>query len=271
MLLLKRGNKLPTVALMQRLLNRVLGCALNVDGDFGNDTDIAIRDFQQKERITIDGIMGPDSWRILSRSFRHNIIDHVDAADDYLSTPDYIGYQRDLLRVGASPIVSFHESNGIQSVSNLIRAAGQNGRVVLLRFHGHGSPGSMGLTVGRGGIEHVHAGTASLFSLEWLKIQQYFGSMYRIFHPMGSVELHGCNVAGEVYQRGRRIQSTSGVGVGPYLLQRLAHLLNVPITASPNTQYSHGSAILPFEGRTITVCPDGSRNIEGWARNKTIY
>lgn len=269
MILLRRGDTLPTVVVVQRLLNKTLGSALTVDGTFGGDTQQAVKDFQQKKRLTQDGVVGPDTWEFLSNRQNLQILDHVDAADDYFDSPGYAGYQHDLLRVGASPIVSFHQSAGIQGVARRIMATADNGRVILLRFHGHGMAGSMSITRGRGGVEHVHADSASLFSLDWLHIQQYFGPLHSMFHILGSVELHGCNVAGEVYNRGRRVHS-HGVGVGPYLLQRLSQLFGVPVTASPDSQYSHGNQILPFEGETITFCPDGCADIASWAQNKRI-
>jgi hypothetical protein len=45
---------------------RELGCDPGPsDGDFGPKTEAAVRAFQQKEGIDVDGIVGPDTWKHL--------------------------------------------------------------------------------------------------------------------------------------------------------------------------------------------------------------
>jgi N-acetylmuramoyl-L-alanine amidase len=36
--------------------------ACGVDGDFGNDTDTAVKAFQRDMRISIDGVVGVNTW-----------------------------------------------------------------------------------------------------------------------------------------------------------------------------------------------------------------
>lgn len=274
MLLLRKGDYLPTVALVQSVLNlesaRLTGLTVDVTGQFDDATETMVTMFQQKLGLTPDGVVGPETWNRLRISRRLQVIDHVDAADDYHDSGSYVGYEWDLERVGARPIVSYHESGGLMVVADRIMRANTNNRVVLLRFHGHGGPGSMAVTVGRGGEEYGGS-RFSLHHRDWREIDDHFQPLGGIFHPLGSVELHGCNVAGDDYAPdGRRITSSSGVGVGLYLLQRLAQLWGVPVTASPQSQYSHGTKILPFEGRTVTVCPDGIEDIGQWAQGKQV-
>lgn len=52
----------PDVEHLQRLLG------LPVDGDFGPNTDKAVRAFQSKHRLTVDGIVGPNTWKVLEAS-----------------------------------------------------------------------------------------------------------------------------------------------------------------------------------------------------------
>lgn len=56
--LLMRGSKGSAVKTWQRTLNK-LGYDLVVDGDFGPLTEKATKDFQRKQGIDVDGIVGP--------------------------------------------------------------------------------------------------------------------------------------------------------------------------------------------------------------------
>ena len=67
---IRKGSKREEVKTLQRLLN-VLGYRdkngkeLVVDGDFGTNTDYAVRNFQDAEGLVVDGIVGKDTWRKL--------------------------------------------------------------------------------------------------------------------------------------------------------------------------------------------------------------
>ncbi len=41
------------------------GYELDVDGDFGDATDAALRDFQASNELDVDGIAGPETWAAL--------------------------------------------------------------------------------------------------------------------------------------------------------------------------------------------------------------
>lgn len=49
---------------MQELLNKA-GAALALDGGFGTQTDAALRSFQRRAGLTVDGVCGPATWRAL--------------------------------------------------------------------------------------------------------------------------------------------------------------------------------------------------------------
>jgi peptidoglycan hydrolase-like protein with peptidoglycan-binding domain len=50
---------------LQRALRRTPDPELVVDGNFGPATETAVRDFQQGEGLTADGIVGPLTWQAL--------------------------------------------------------------------------------------------------------------------------------------------------------------------------------------------------------------
>lgn len=56
---LRRGDRGPAVVELQKLLG------ITADGDFGKMTDRAVRDFQTAKKLTVDGIVGPKTWKAL--------------------------------------------------------------------------------------------------------------------------------------------------------------------------------------------------------------
>lgn len=65
---LSRGSQGAAVKKLQRLLNAHvpdLG-SLDVDGDFGPVTDERVREYQRRVDIEIDGVVGPETWGMLT-------------------------------------------------------------------------------------------------------------------------------------------------------------------------------------------------------------
>ena len=58
MAILKKGSKGPDVSKLQEALNRN-GFKLKVDGDFGKNTEDAVKKFQKKAKLKADGKVGP--------------------------------------------------------------------------------------------------------------------------------------------------------------------------------------------------------------------
>jgi hypothetical protein len=172
------------------------------------------------------------------------IIDSVDRSD-HDSARHRISDHEDLAPFGQTLLEQFGLSGGAPLVITGIRARGRPGQVVLLRFHGHGSPGHMLISSGR---------IASGSSLDHRYGRRFFdalGALRPIFAPFGSVEMHGCRVG-----RGRE---------GHALLAGMADALGVPATGALNTQFGGGSSTYCFEGPTVTVCPNG-RSLGDWSR-----
>ncbi|MGF1650375.1 MAG: peptidoglycan-binding protein [Hyphomicrobiaceae bacterium] len=62
---LERGSSGKAVEDLQKLLVEA-GYKVTVDGRFGRETVAAVRDFQQKEGIKVDGIVGMQTWERLA-------------------------------------------------------------------------------------------------------------------------------------------------------------------------------------------------------------
>jgi hypothetical protein len=63
---LGEGDEGVYVIELQTDLNRELeGCNLDADGDFGSLTDEAVRDYQRSRALTVDGIVGEQTWAAL--------------------------------------------------------------------------------------------------------------------------------------------------------------------------------------------------------------
>jgi hypothetical protein len=256
------------VSVLQILLSFRLGggSMLNVDGIFGPRTRAAVVSFQSQFRdLKPDGIVGRLTWLRLFEDTGLKIIDAVDVTD-----PDLMDTEAaDLIDAGGSPIITGGMSNGIVDVANRVQQAAQtSGSVVLLRFFGHGAAGTMAFsdgtgvirwqeTVGKKTTKHVRyiderVELSSLTPETLPKVQFALGRLTPVFSEFGSVELHGCKVARDV--AGRR------------LLERLADLWRVPVTAGRTTQLAGGKSTFRFEGPIYTAIP-GNRSLRSWSQH----
>lgn len=65
---LRRGSRSSAVEYLQRLLLSFLYPITNIDGVFGPETENAVRAFQQENGLTVDGIVGQNTWQALLNS-----------------------------------------------------------------------------------------------------------------------------------------------------------------------------------------------------------
>jgi hypothetical protein len=63
---IKMGSRGPDVKKAQQLLNQK-GYSLVTDGDFGPSTQAAVKNFQRVSGLTDDGIIGPNTWEVLTK------------------------------------------------------------------------------------------------------------------------------------------------------------------------------------------------------------
>ena len=92
-----------TGELVKVLQNELImsGYELVVDGVFGKKTEEAVKDFQQKNGLKADGIVGPKTWTALGVDFdedepeNDNECDPEDPGEDPENWPDYPGEESD--------------------------------------------------------------------------------------------------------------------------------------------------------------------------------
>ena len=243
MIILKRGDKLPTVAILQSYLNQHPSTHefLNVDGVFGPRTEGAVSRFRDAAGIGRGKLVDGEMWeRLVGTGWQ--VIDSVDRSD--YNDPKWDTNEHEMLAPFHQTIVEFFGmSAGTPHVLRTLRKNARPGEVILLRFHGHGSPGTMVVASGR----KAKSGMAYNFSAGFWKDMAKFRGL---FAPIGSIEMHGCRV-----------------GLGPKghkLLLGMANAVGVPVSGGNQTQYGGGESSFRFEGPTTTVCPNGEP-LSKWA------
>jgi hypothetical protein len=269
MIFLQRGDRLPTVALIQIILNTKYGGTIKVDGSFGPQTELGIRQFQHATNCSVSsGKMDNATWRRLNRWSNLTVADTIDLCDPQLlaSLDEALEYNNNILAIGCM-------SNGVSGAINLILDNSRPGSVALLRIIGHGTDAIQAVGIGRGiadlfGEEYAIKGHPKKLSAEQAEISKqvhrystmsgstkglkyvknYIARLKPIFSPYGSIEFHGCHVG-----RGKE---------GKDFLQDVSDLLGVPVSASTATQKTgHNKR---FRGPIVSAFPGGG-DLQRWA------
>lgn len=68
------GSQGAQVEYLQKILRSLGYSDILIDGDFGPRTDAAVRNFQSKSGLVVDGIVGPKSWVVLEKG-NHSLSD----------------------------------------------------------------------------------------------------------------------------------------------------------------------------------------------------
>ena len=69
--ILKKGSQGNDVVTLQKNLNKVLGTKLAEDGDFGDKTFAAVKTFQNKAGLDVDGVYGPATDKALQKAVKN--------------------------------------------------------------------------------------------------------------------------------------------------------------------------------------------------------
>ncbi|MFD2726306.1 peptidoglycan-binding protein [Hyunsoonleella rubra] len=286
MINLRNGDTLPSVALIQAMLNATSdGAILDVDGIFGNNTRNRVKAFQEFNNIVGTGILDEQTWSCLNSRFRqqYQIRDIVDMSDEAI-----LSIARDRLsELGQVPITLQNTSGGVyRIVSELSRAGISNQNLYILRLQAHGNSGSIAVSYGTGchvyygminqefnndwqacGMARQNASQAQLDSVSDVisrsslsssalllpDVRSALAPLRNMFSPYGVIELHGCQVG-----RGQR---------GEQFLQDLSNFLGVPAVASKAKQYAERP--IRFRGRKVVKYPSGY-SARSWADSRPV-
>ena len=84
---LEYGSKGDDVKKLQQTLNSK-GYSLDVDGSYGSKTQAAVRDYQSKNNLAVDGVTGEKTWASLLGNNASSSVSSASSSDTY-STPSY--------------------------------------------------------------------------------------------------------------------------------------------------------------------------------------
>ena len=62
---LKKGHVDDSVKVLQTILNYLGYNCGDIDGSFGSDTNTAVKKYQKAQGLSVDGIVGKDTWKAL--------------------------------------------------------------------------------------------------------------------------------------------------------------------------------------------------------------
>jgi hypothetical protein len=256
MLEVKFGERSVRVVALQVLLNRspVIQPKLVTDGAFGKLTKSAIDTFRSKVMIQSgpDGVADPAMWRFLLDRASLQVVDAIDVTD-----PTLLDFVVPEVSKWNDPIVIGGMSNGVAQLLTEVRARARGAKsLLMLRLHGHGSPGLIALSHGSRkvspGIDPIVAQsiitTALIPALTPLLKQ-----LTPLMHNLGFLEFHSCRVA----------FGPSGAN----FVRQLANTLQVPVRAASGPSDQPFKSVFTLVGPTFNGIP-GGMNLEEWGTSR---
>jgi exopolysaccharide biosynthesis protein len=144
---LRLGSRGESVKELQRLLN-TKGYSLVVDGSFGNGTRSAVLDYQRKNKLSVDGIVGNQTWTSLRSSGTSNTTPTISGAKGYkklrMFNSDVHVYE---IRDDEKPKFTFGVRGKLERVSNVVRNEGAVAGINGGFFNFNGSSEHLGMVV----------------------------------------------------------------------------------------------------------------------------
>ena len=244
------GDRLPAVGILQKLIDRRLP----------EDTEIAITGVFNLSTQTYLGLsigrmtrvpyrVEESTWQQLSEGVR---LDIVDCADIIASNQEELALQH----VEADLVSAIREEviDGIQYLVRNVVSSTTNNSIFMLRIHGHGNNGFLGISVGTGSMTQRYQAIHQ--HLTDVELEQLLSPLRPKFSRYGCVQFMHC-------------LSASG-NEGMRLLDRVSQVLGVPVTGARETQYAGTTSIVEpgnifrssfdttfyYEGPTYTAFPD---------------
>ena len=246
MLEVKFGEKSPRVVALQILFNRYAAQTntprLVTDGDFGSRTKTALNLFREKVmRVSgPDGIADPAMWRFLLERAGLQVIDAIDVTDPMLLqdvVPEVSKW--------TDPIVMGGMSNGAKQLVTEVKARAKGERsLLMLRLHGHGSPGLIALSHGsRRVMPGIDPFLAQSVIAEKIMpaLMPLLQQLAPLMHNMGFIELHSCRVG----------QGAKGAG----FIKQFSQAMQAPVRAALSQQPA--KQVFTLVGNTFTGIPGG--------------
>jgi hypothetical protein len=239
--LLKQGDQLPAVGVLQKLLNRT-GETLVPDGVFGPHTLGTVRAFQSKHKLSPDGVVGTLTWQKLVSGVSLPILDSVDVFDStfYREDATYIR------QAGGNPLLIGGACNGVEQAVSQILNRGRE--LFLLRFHGHGLPGIASVSTGETAFDPKERSDISANP----RIMKTLSQLRGVFGRYGCLEFIECSTG-----RGPK---------GRRLLSQIAASIGVPVTAALIDQPFGRAAAFRLIGPTHTAFPGGG-SLSTWSKS----
>lgn len=150
-----------------------------------------------------------------------------------------------IVEAGGKPIL-MRDGDTINKMVNLLIERALTEPIKMLRIHGHGKPGLQAIASGK---STKPAPLVAIGNYNFSKIQSELSRLSGYFSTNGEVHLMGCNVG-----EGKK---------GQNLLQSLANLWRVSVTAGVQTQWACSIITPVFGGMDTTSCKYSTFAFEG--------